>query len=341
MPDTSVLTIAEIGERALVDRVRARAGSPPPWLVAGIGDDAAVVEPERGALDVFTTDSLIEDVHFRRAWTPPEAIGAKAVAVNFSDLAAMGAAPRAVLLSLALPAALPLPDFDRLMDGAIDACRAERAHLVGGNLAQSPGPMVVDVTAIGSVRRRRVLQRSGGRPGDELYLTGAIGGAAAGLAMLKAGVDRRTLDEAGLACLARYERPVARVRFGRIVAARRAASAAIDLSDGLAAAVTQLTEASGTGAVIDAAALPVEPGAQDWSARAGTDAVLAALTGGEDYELLLAVPPRRRRAFLAAAARAGGPGWAKIGQLTAQAELWLERDGRRLHLPAGFTHYHK
>lgn len=340
MPDIPV-TVADVGERALVERVRSRAGSPPSWVAIGIGDDAAVFEPERGALDVVTTDSLVEDVHFRRAWTAPEAIGAKAVAVNFSDLAAMGAAPRAVLLSLALPASLPLDDFDRLVSGAIDATASESACLVGGNLSRSPGPLVVDVTAIGSVRRRRVLRRAGGRAGDELYVTGSVGAAAVGLAVLAAGVDRAGLDDGLRECVSRHEGPVARVRLARGVAGHRAATAAIDLSDGLADAVTQLAGASGTGAVIDAAAIPITPAVRAWHERAGRDPILAAVAGGEDYELLFAVSPRRRRAFVAAANRVGRVPCTRIGLLTKEPGLWLTRDGRREGLPEGFAHYHK
>lgn len=339
MPDTNAATVAAIGERGLIDRIRAHAGSPPSWVTIGIGDDAAVLEPERGALEVVTTDSLIEDVHFRRAWTAPEAVGAKAVAVNFSDLAAMGAAPRAVLLSLALPPTLPLDDFDRLIEGVVTAAAAESACLVGGNLSRSPGPLFVDVTAMGSVRRRRALTRAGGRAGDELYVTGSVGGAAVGLAVLAAGLDRSGLDDALRECVGRHERPVARVRIGRTVAAHRAATAAIDLSDGLAAAVTQLAEASGIGAIVDAAAIPVDLGARAWHQRTGADPVLAALTGGEDYELLFAVPPRRRRAFLAAIAKAGRLACTKIGQLTKDAGVRLECGGRMERMPEGFSHY--
>ena len=335
------MTVAAIGERALIDRIRARAGAPPSWIVTGIGDDAAVLQPERGALDVVTTDSLIEDVHFRRAWSSADAIGAKAVAVNFSDLAAMGARPRAVLLSLALPPTLPLDDFDRLIDGVVTAAVSESACLIGGNLSRSPGPLVVDVTAMGSVRRRRVLTRSGGRAGDELYVTGSVGGAAVGLAILAAGLDRNGLDEGLRECVNRYERPVARVRPGRVVAAHRAATAAIDLSDGLAAAVTQLAAASRIGATVEAASIPVAPAVRAWHERTAVDPVLAALAGGEDYELLFAVPPRRRRAFLAATARAGRVTCTRIGVLTRGPGVWLEREGRRERLPEGFAHYSK
>ena len=208
-------TVADAGEHDLIARVRARAGAPPSFVPVGIGDDAAVIEPARGMLDVVTTDALVEHVHFRRDWTDAHAIGAKAVTVNVSDLAAMGATPRVILLSLILPPALPLADFDALVDGVVAASTAAGASLVGGNIARSPGPLVVDVTAIGAIGRRRVLTRGGGRAGDELYVTGTVGGAGAGLAILQSGTDRAALDAESAACLARYERPEARLRCGR------------------------------------------------------------------------------------------------------------------------------
>ncbi len=333
------VTVGAIGERALIERLRARIGDPPSWVAAGIGDDAAVVEPERGSLDDLTTDSLIEGVHFRRDWTAPAAIGRKVVTVNFSDLAAMGATPRVVLLSLAMPAAFRLRDFDGLIDGVAAGAAHEHAAIVGGNLARSPGPLMVDVTAVGSIRRRRVLRRSGGRAGDELYVTGSVGAAAAGLAMLAAGVERATLDADGRACIEWYEQPASRVRCGRLVAASRSASAAIDLSDGLAEAVRQLAQASGAGALIDGTAVPVHPGAQTWSAGAGRDPLLDAVRGGEDYELLFAVRPRRRRAFLAAASRAGGLSCTRIGRLTSEPGAWLDRAGDRSSLIGAFQHF--
>src|SRR5215471_12037151 len=196
-----------IGEHALIDRLRARAGDPPAWVTLGIGDDAAVVEPQRGELITITTDSLVDDVHFKRAWTTAASVGHKALAVSLSDLAAMGATPRASLLSLALPADLPLADFDAIVDAFVALANRSGAPLVGGNLTRTTGPLVADSTAFGSVRPRRLMRRSGGRPGDELYLTGAIGAAAAGLAMLQAGVDRTTLSADESDAVQRYERP--------------------------------------------------------------------------------------------------------------------------------------
>jgi thiamine-monophosphate kinase len=333
--------ISSIGEHALIERLRRRLRRDPDFVVIGIGDDAAVIQNARSSLEVITTDSLVEGVHFRREWTTAEAIGHKALAVNLSDLAAMGATPRAVLLSLAMPSDLPLSDFDALLDGFVALADRTGAALIGGNLTRSPGPLIVDVTAIGAVRRRGMLRRSGARAGDELYVTGMLGAAAAGLAMLEAGTDRSTLDEDSLVCVDRYERPEPRLKCAQIVSRASAASAAIDLSDGLADAVRQLAAASSLGAVINAAALPLAPGAE---ARASADgqtrsALDLALSGGEDYELLFAVPSRRKSRLRAATRRCAGLPITWVGRLTTEPGTWLEQDGSRTILPSGYAHF--
>jgi thiamine-monophosphate kinase len=153
-------TVADLGEKAVIQRIRARLPPPPPWVLVGVGDDAAVVEPQRNTVDVVTTDALVEGIHFDRAFSTPGDIGFKALAVNLSDLAAMGAAPRAALLSLCLPSALPVSDLDELLDGFLQLGNTAGVSLVGGNMTGSPGPLIVDVTAMGAIRRRKILLRS-------------------------------------------------------------------------------------------------------------------------------------------------------------------------------------
>ncbi len=167
----------------------------------------------------------------------------------------MGAAPRVALLSLVLPPAMPVASVDALVEGMAALAARARISIVGGNIARSPGPLIVDVTVTGSVHRRRVLTRSGAHPGDELYTTGSLGGAALGLRMLQ-----RDPSSSGPA-VDRYRRPEPRNRFGLLLGRNRAARACIDLSDGLADGVRQLGEASGLGAIIEADAVPVEDGA--------------------------------------------------------------------------------
>jgi thiamine-monophosphate kinase len=332
-------TIATLSERALVERIRARVTNRAPHVTIGIGDDAAVLEPERGAVEVVTTDALVEHVHFRRDWTSADAIGHKALAVNLSDLAAMGATPRAFLLSLALPADFPIDDFDALIGGCGALAERSGAALIGGNLTRSPGPVMVDVTAIGHVRRRRILRRDAARAGDELYVTGWPGQAAVGLALLEAGVTRAELDESSAACVARYERPEARWRAGSIVARSGASVAAMDLSDGLADAAKQMAEASHVGVVIDASLVPISKGVTTWALSAGRSALDMVLAGGEDYELAFAVRPRQRRRFLAAMRRCPELAVTCVGRFVAESGSWLESDGVRTPLPAGFSHF--
>jgi thiamine-monophosphate kinase len=339
------VTVSELGERRLLARIRARLErvAPPAGLVIGIGDDAAVVTPPRGARAVLTTDAQVEGVHFDRRFSSWCDVGQRALAVNLSDLAAMGAAPRWALVSLALPGSLGVLDVDELTDGLARLAGIHQVGVVGGNLTSTAGPVVVDVMAVGEAGPRDILTRAGGRPGDTLYVSGAIGGAAAGLEMLKAG---RVLSEddpgtrAAWICVDRYRRPAPRVRLGVSTGRMRAARAAIDVSDGLADAARQLAEASGCGVEIDADALPLEPGARAWWRECGHDPVTAALAGGDDYELLLAIPPAWRGRLRHLRSRVADPPLTAIGTLTkAAAGFVLIRQGRRGPLPEGFVHW--
>lgn len=324
----SAPSVGEIGERALIERIRARLPPAPPFVVVGIGDDAAVVEPDRNRLEVLTTDCQVEGVHFDQTFVGAADIGHKALAVNLSDLAAMGAAPRVALLSLVLPPALPVASVDALVIGMADLAARARIVIVGGNIARSPGPLIVDVTVTGSVHGRRVLTRGGARAGDDLYVSGTLGGAAAGLRMLSAAAQGRGEPSAD-PCVMRYLRPEPRLRLGLMLGRNRAARACVDLSDGLADGVRQLGDASGVGAVIEADAVPIERGAT----------LRDALGGGEDYELLFAVSPRMRSRLKHATRLAGGLAITRIGRLTADRAMLLNRNGSTEELPAGFQHF--
>jgi thiamine-monophosphate kinase len=238
-----------------------------------------------------------------------------------------------------LPDGTLVEEVEALIDGLAALARAERIAIVGGNLTRGPGPMVVDVTAIGTVHPRRVLTRGGGRAGDELYVSGAIGAGSAGLELLRSNGRQSHLPTAA-ACIERYRRPEARVRLGRRMAQSRAARAAMDSSDGLADAVRQVAEASGCGVELNADLLPIDPGARAWWESVGADPVTKALSGGDDYELLFAVPPRWRGRLRHARAHAATPPLTKIGVLTRTPhEFVVIRDGRRERLPGGFEHW--
>ena len=332
------------GERELIGHIRGRLPAAPAALIVGPGDDAAVIVPERGALQVLTTDAVVEGIHFDRRFSTLADVGYKALAVNVSDLVAMGGTPQFALLSLILPEGTSLPDLDALLDGLLEMAAAARVACVGGNISRSPGPLIVDVTVTGSVRPRRLLTRGGGRPGDQLFVTGSIGGAAAGLDWLRQREFQRSAEatapqESMDACALRHRRPEPRTRFGMLLGRNKAASACMDLSDGLADAVRQVAEASGTGALVEAASLPTDPAAAAWWRSRGNDPVVAALAGGDDYELLFAVPNKFRGRMRAVAREARGLPFTRVGELTADRSLVVRRDGQDEALPEGFEHF--
>jgi thiamine-monophosphate kinase len=352
------VTVSDLTESELIARVQSRLPPAPEWLVVGIGDDAAVVEPERNRLEVLSVDAIVEGVHFDRRFTPPSAIGHRALAVNLSDLAAMGAAPRLALLSMALPAAYPCADFDELVGGLAALAARHRVPIIGGNLTRSPGPLVVDVTIAGTAKRRQVLTRAGARPGDDLYVTGAIGAATAGLQMLhESGHVQPRLSEApthanpvsdcgseGLHqhCIQRYLYAEPLVKVGLLLARNRAATACVDLSDGLADGVRQLAAASKVGARVEIDRLPIDPIARRWFEAQGLDPVVQALSGGDDYELAFASRPRLASRLLPAR-RHGGVPLTRIGVFTKEPDLLLcgatTTGTATSPLPRGFSHF--
>ena len=350
-------TVSELGEHALLARLLARLPRPSVSVLVGPGDDAAVLATARNERLVVTTDAVVEGVHFSRAYSTPADIGHRALAVNLSDLAAMAATPRWALLSLVLPGPMRVSDVEALVDGLAALATRHGMSVVGGNITRTDGPLVVDVTAGGEAAPRKWLTRSGARAGDEIYVSGHLGGAAAGLEMLRLGAGSRPFDElraapseverrepgagnTSAACMTRYLRPEPRVRLGIAMGRTRAARAAMDLSDGLADAVHQVAVASGVGVRIDAASLPIDPGARDWWKAQGADAVTAAIAGSDDYELLFAVPEKGTGRLRMVTRQVAEPALTKIGVFTKDAhERVLLRDGKEDALPQGFEHF--
>jgi thiamine-monophosphate kinase len=328
----------------------------------GPGDDAAVIAGSRNERLVVTTDAVVEGVHFSRAYSTPADIGRRALAVNLSDLAAMAATPRWALLSLVLPASMRETEVEEIVDGLAALATRYRVSVVGGNITRTEGPLVVDVTAGGEVAPRKWLTRSGAKAGDDIWVSGSLGAAAAGLEMLRLAGDapgtgsrpasareasygevtperlRREGGDPG--CVAKYLRPEPRVHLGVAVGRARVATAAMDLSDGLADALEQVSTASGVGVTIDAALLPIEPCAREWWTARGADPVRAALAGGDDYELLLAVPRTRTAGLRAVTRRVAQPPLTRIGEFTDDPrERAVLRAGKRDALPKGFEHF--
>lgn len=296
-----------LGELALIERIRGSAGGARGRVRVGIGDDCAVLAPARGHEVVVTTDLFLEGRHFRRDWHSAESAGHRCLARGLSDIAAMGARPLGAFLSLALPVGYELGWVDGFLRGFQALADRFGVPLAGGDTAQAPGgEIVADIVLVGSVARGRALLRSGARAGDRLFVTGSLGGAAAEL-------HRMAEGQGGVDGPQSFPEP--RLGVGQALVRRRLATAAIDVSDGLSSDLQHLCEASGVGAEVDAARIPLHALADG--------KIDLALHGGEDYELLFTagVEARVPRTL-------GGVGVTEIGRMVAGRGVWL--DGKRL-----------
>ena len=314
------------GEFELITRHFATLTPPAASVVLGVGGDAALLDLPPGHELAITVDTLVEGVHFF-ANCPPDALGHKALAVNLSDLAAMGAEPTWVLLALTLPA---VDDawLDQFAGGFARLARDFGVTLVGGDTCR--GPLAVSVTAVGQIPRGQALRRSGAQPGDGVYVSGEIG--AAGLAVLARRGDIALPRTLAARAAQRLDYPQPRIALG--LALRGLASAAIDVSDGLLADLGHICAASGVGSRLDLGCLPLPDGALDVVCHESL------LGSGDDYELCFTVPPRHEPALLAVAASIGCA-VTRIGRIETAPGVWLiDGDGRaRLAKQDGHDHF--
>jgi thiamine-monophosphate kinase len=280
--DVGEFGLISILSSALPESVRFGAG-----LEIGIGDDAAIWRPRSGADVAITTDTLVENIHFRIDWTDWESLGHKTLAVNVSDLAAMGADPKVAVVTLGLRGDELIDDLRAFYRGLGEVARRFALVIAGGDIVRSPRALTFHVAALGEVPRRRRLMRSGAKPGDVIGVSGTLGAAAAGLALLEVDVDdprRRATTAERL--IAAHLRPEPRVALGRILL-EHGASAGMDLSDGVMGDLPKILDASEVSATIDARLLPVAAAVRALFPDRWLDFVLR---GGEDYELLFTAP---------------------------------------------------
>jgi len=305
-------TVANLGEEGVIALVARHCPTSGAGMVVGIGDDAAILAGGAGQT-VVTTDLLVEGSHFDFRYSAPGDVGHKALAVNLSDVAAMGAVPGPFFLSLGLPAATEVSAVEGFAAALGDLARRSGAWLAGGDTVAAPAGWVVSITLHGECRTAPV-RRTGARPGHTLWVSGTLGEAAAGLRWLAEGRAGMT---AAAPWLARHRRPEPRLALGRWLAEQGLASAMLDLSDGLATDAPRLAAASACGLEIDLDRLPIAPTLKE--ALGGEEARLLALAGGEDFELLFAVPAERQGAL------AGAPmAVTQIGRVTPAAMRWLD-----------------
>jgi len=327
-------------ERRLIEIIR-RASRRSPAVRVGIGDDCAVLEPASGSLLLATTDLLIEDVHFRRRWAAPTDIGWKALAVNVSDIAAMGGRPRWGLIALACPDAVTVEEAEGFYAGVQALATEHDVVIVGGDTCASPGGWIVNVTLLGEAVRAPLL-RSTARAGDVIAVTGSLGRSAAGLALLEANpAPAGVPGDARADVTAAHLRPRPRTREGLWLGEAGGVTAMIDLSDGLATDLGHLCEESAVGARVDLARIPVDGSVREVARALGRDAVHWATGGGEDYELLLSCAPDAFDRLAGGLARATGTALTAVGEMMPVADgiRYLDACGEAVSIGPGFEHF--
>jgi thiamine-monophosphate kinase len=332
MPLPEKVLIAEIRRLASSRRSRGSRAA----VMAGIGDDCAVLRPPPGHEILVTTDFTLEGIHFRREWHAPEVVGHRCLTRGLSDIAAMGGQPLAAFLSLALPRDLPQAWVRRFIRGLIELGNQYGAPLAGGDTAESPNGILADIVVVGSVPKGKAVLRSGARPGDRIYVSGELGGSAAALQAMREEMQGKRGKGPSANFMRGYARhfyPEPRIELGRILRQKGLASAMIDLSDGLSTDLAHICEESGVGADISADLIP--------RAKFGKPAREVshelALHGGEDYELIFTAPPGKRLSSPMA-----GVAVTQIGVITrAKGAIFLvdsECVYRRLR-PQGWEHF--
>jgi len=325
-------------EKALIAEIRRMAGSglrmadksarPTPTVLAGIGDDCAVLRLRPGHDTLVTTDFSLEGIHFRRDWHPAELVGRRCLTRGLSDIAATGGEPMAAFLSLALPRSLPQAWVTDFVRGLLNLANEYRVTLAGGDTAESPDGILADIIVIGSVPKGKVVMRSGARPGDRIYVSGELGGSAAAVVAMRRGKRAKPRD------YPRHFYPEPRVELGRILGEKGLAGAMIDLSDGLSTDLAHICQESGVGAEIESSLIP--------RARVGRPArevsLDLALHGGEDYELLFTSPRGKH-----VPRQIVGVSVTLVGSITRGRNIFLRNvAGKRSELiPRGWEHFRR
>lgn len=268
-------------------------------LIQGIDDDAAVIEGPRGISWLVTTDALAEGVHFRREWAGWEDIGRKALVANISDITAMGGIPWFYFLSLSVPHNMSEADLSGFIKGIKDVASQYDMILAGGDTTASTEKLFLSITVVGSAAQDAVVYRKGARDGDKIFVTGSLGGSAAGLICLNKDIKGEKYSP----FIMRHIKPQPRVRIGAWLGEHKCASSMIDISDGLVADVNHIADRSGVGYIIDAEKIPVASGLEAIDNIIDVDIKELALTSGEEYELLFTMSREQEEYFYSQSAK--------------------------------------
>ncbi len=308
----------------------------------GIGDDAAVIRPTDGKDLITCCDLMVEGVHFRTNWGPPRLLGRKALAVNLSDVAAMGGVPKFAMLSIAFTHNCSSEFVDELFEGVFELADESGVSIIGGDTSSSTDSLFIDVSVIGECQSGQAVTRRGARIGDRIYLSGSLGALALGLKLLEDGFrlsnSQAAADPSRQAVL-KHLAPEPRLKLGRVIGDEGLAHAMIDISDGLSTDLWHILAESDMGAIIRADAIPIAECVRSIGAKGSdTDHLELALNGGEEYELLFTAPPENHRR-IRTLAESHGLSVTVIGDIVALKRLQLDRNGAIEWLqPCGHQH---
>lgn len=333
------MKIKELGEFGLISLLARQIPALSGNVVKGIGDDTAVLRHEPGKLLLMTTDMMAEEVHFSLRYCPFRSVGWKALAVNVSDISAMGGMPTAATVSIGIPPYVEVEQLEQLYHGLGECAGEYGVDVVGGDTVKSPDRLVINVTLLGRVATDGVIYRSGARPGDYIMVTGPLGNSAAGLYALSEDMSGNSADYAREAVQAHLY-PRARVKEGGLLGASGYVTAMNDISDGLASEVLEICRASGTGCELEVANIPQTAAVVELGRRVGVSPIGWALYGGEDFELVFTVTPRGLDIVKTVLEQAGCfP--VVIGRITEFEEgcMLIEQKGNSVLTPGGYNHF--
>ena len=334
-------TFKELGEFGFINRISGRGLIREEGVLCGIGDDCAVFELAEERALLLTADLIMERVHFLSDKSTPEKLGNKLLAVNLSDVAAMGGQPRDAVISVAVPASFDVEYLERVYNGLQECAKRFQINVVGGDTTGSPGPLVLNLSLIGEMEKCQVCYRSGARPGDLIYVSGTLGDSTAGLEMTL-GKAVRMVPEHREFLLRRHHLPEPRVALGQTLAQSGAVTSMIDLSDGVASDLRHICEKSGVSAIIEEATVPLSMAYRSFCEASNREAIGLALSGGEDYELLFTVDPTKVDCIENLSKQEELPPVCRIGfiQPGPKAQFIEDVTGRRKRLEAaGFEHF--
>jgi thiamine-monophosphate kinase len=333
------LKINEIGEFGLIESIKKDCITSLEGVVKGIGDDCAVFHSSSGRVLLLTTDMLVEDIHFLPNTISPYQLGRKAIAVNLSDIAAMGGTPLVTLISLAVPAQTEVEEIQELYRGMREICGLYSVNIVGGDTVASPDNLIINISLIGDANEQEVLYRSGARPGDKIYLTGTVGDSSAGLSILKQEISAH--ESLCGHFIKVHNEPEPLLKTGKVIGESRLATAMIDLSDGLLSDLGHICEESRVGALLSKDKIPLSQELKSLAAHTGLDPLDFALSGGEDYVLLVTVPSAKTQDFeLAYKDRASSPLFL-IGDIREEKGIRIMNENGSVQelVPQGFDHF--